>query len=280
MNELFDKEKAAEQQPEQMALDARELALINQYTLREMSAGELFTFKAVACDNEVDRQTEAFNERTLKQMRDLIIGKTVISNHENSAQLQCARIYAARVARDPVKLTSYGEPYAWLEVRCYMPRSPETQAEITAIEAGIRKEMSIRYGVARELCSICGKNFWSTECRHNRGEIYEDGKKCFVIQDDARSVAELSFVAVPAQPAAGVTKGLKESTGFGKQMEEILDAVKSLAAEIREHRDNDAIKSKALPVAGSENASQQAWTACDAQLLREARELVNKTLNG
>lgn len=277
-NTLYEKSKSAGQQTEEFTPDAHDLALINKYTLKQMQSADLFVFKAAACDNEVDRDIEAFNERTLKQLRNLIIGKPVISDHENSAKGQCARIYAAQVKTNDERQTSYGAPYSWLEVKCYMPRTPDTQAEITAIESGIRKEMSIRYRVAREICSVCGSNYWSCDCEHQRGQTYQDGKLCFVIQEDAQDAGELSFVAIPAQPAAGVTKAKKENFGFERQMEDILSAVKALGAQLRQMQppQQTAGDKKAVKTPVSEPIDISPPTA---ELLGEVQALLNETLN-
>ena len=45
-----------------------ELKAINKYTLEPLKAEEVFTFKAVLCDNELDRHFEHF---TLKALQDL-----------------------------------------------------------------------------------------------------------------------------------------------------------------------------------------------------------------
>ena len=60
--------------------------------------------------------------------------------------------------------------------------------------------------VGRAVCSICGADRRKDPCHHRPGEIYE-GKICHVVLEDPTDAYEWSFVAVPAQPQAGVTKG-------------------------------------------------------------------------
>ena len=55
------------------------------------------------------------------------------------------------------------------------------------------------------ICSICGSEYGS--CGHCKGEHY-DGQLCCAILKEPIDAYEFSFVAVPAQPNAGVLKGL------------------------------------------------------------------------
>ena len=75
-------------------VDEAELRAINKHTLSPLTAEEVFTFKAVLCDNEVDRQSERFTVKALEDLKKLFIGKTVIKDHSWSANDQVARIYA------------------------------------------------------------------------------------------------------------------------------------------------------------------------------------------
>ena len=71
--------KAAQLESQEVTED--ELKLINKHTLSPLSADEVFTFKAVLCDNEIDRQSERFTVKALEDMKKLFIGKTVIKDH-------------------------------------------------------------------------------------------------------------------------------------------------------------------------------------------------------
>ena len=90
-----------------------ELKLINRYAIKELTAEEVFTFKIAICDNEVDRDYEVFPKPTLEKLVPLYVGKTIISNHRNLAENQCARIYATEVAEGQGE-TGNGETYAQL----------------------------------------------------------------------------------------------------------------------------------------------------------------------
>ena len=184
---------------EKAELNEEELALINQQTLRPLGADEVFTFRLAACDNQVDRDFERFTEATLEELAQKYVGRPVLRDHNWSAAAQTARVYAASV--EPGE----GDGVRRLVLRCYMPRSEQTAPTIAAIESGFLRECSVGLAVKRALCSICGANQRETLCKHIQGREY-DGQVCHMDLDGAADAYEVSMVAVPAQPAAGVIK--------------------------------------------------------------------------
>ena len=172
-----------------LELTAEELEKINRLTRREFSAEELYCFRVVLCDNEVDRDLEQFDPATLEQLAGLFVGKTGIRDHQPSSQNQQARIYEAAVEQFPGKYNSLGEPYCALVARAYMVRTESNRDR-------------------ESVCSICGANRTLCDCGHHKGETY-DGRLCYTILRDAQDAYEWSFVAVPAQRQAGVIKGMQ-----------------------------------------------------------------------
>ena len=180
---------------EKQLLDANELALINAQAMTPRTADGLFTFRLCACDNQVDRDIERFTERTLDQLAELFVGRPVLRDHNWSANSQVARVYASGVEEQ--------EGVKRLILRAYMPRTNRSANTITDIESGILREASVGVLIRNSLCSICGEEYGS--CAHRRGLEY-DGQRCHVDLDDAEDAYEVSFVAVPSQPDAGVVK--------------------------------------------------------------------------
>lgn len=175
----------------------KDMELINSHALRELKAEEVFTFRIAACDDQVDRDHERFSADCLEGLAKLYVGRTVISDHQWSSSNQVARVYAAEVEKQ--------NGVSRLILSCYMLRSEANQPTISAIEAGILREVSVGVAVKSAVCSICGADKSRAYCEHRPGKAY-DGTLCTVELRDPADAYEVSFVAVPAQREAGVVK--------------------------------------------------------------------------
>ncbi len=194
-----------------------DMALINSFALKKLTPQEVFCFSVTLCDNEIDRDFECFDEDSLKELEKLFVGKTGILNHSMKSEDQNCRTYKTQLIRDANKKTSHGKPYMYLKVWCYTVRSEKNNSLIRDIESGIKKEVSISCASKKRICSICGEN----NCSHIAGKKY-NGEICYKTISDICDAYEWSFVAVPAQRAAGVTKSFKKE----KSMENILKSIK------------------------------------------------------
>jgi len=190
---------------------AHELSLISEHARKELSAEEVYTFPVNLCDNEIDRDKERFTKASLKKLAELFVGKTGIFDHSGRSRDQVMRVYSASVVTDNEKTTSHGEPYAALRAMVYMLRLDKNANLIAEIEAGIKKEVSVACAVGKVTCSICGKPYYSRECEHRVGMAY-DGGVCARLLEEPTDAYEFSFVAVPAQPGAGVTKSCDKNS--------------------------------------------------------------------
>ncbi len=206
----------------------QDLAKINKFTLSPLKAEEVFTFKIVMGDNEIDdRNFEPFNLNALKDLKRLYVGKTVIKDHSRSANNQIARIYDTELQQDDSnKLTGAGEILTKLIAKCYMVKTASNADLIQEIKAGIKKEVSTGCKPKHAFCSICGVDNTKDYCSHWWGKEYDtvNGKKtCYFTLDGAKDAYEVSFVAVPAQLRAGTTKNYccEDKTKEQKQDENI-----------------------------------------------------------
>lgn len=200
-----------------------ELAAINKHTLEPLKAEDVFTFKAVLCDNELDRQFERFSLKTLQDLQKLFLGKTVIKNHRWNMEGQVARIYATELVQSTKTIKAGGELYTQLVAKIYMVKTASNADLIAEIKAGIKKEGSVGCAVSSAVCSICGADNSKTYCPHWPGKAYDkDGgsQVCTFLLDGARDAYEFSLVAVPAQKAAGVSKSYTGKTVSEAEPEE------------------------------------------------------------
>lgn len=188
-----------------------DLELINRQSLKKLSADDIFTFSVILCDNEIDRDFEVFSDEALKSLETLFIGKTGILNHSNRSEDQICRTYKTELLCDSNRKTEYGESYKYLKAWCYTVKSAKNEDLIRDIESGIKKEVSVSCNYSEKACSVCGESI----CEHRAGKFYGN-TLCFKIINGVTDAYEWSFVAVPAQRNAGVTKAAsqKENTHF------------------------------------------------------------------
>ena len=185
---------------------------IRQFTRKEFTADELYIFSLILCNNDIDRDYEKFSVSALYELAKLFVGKTGIRDHSMKAADQTARIFDTWVEKLPNRKTADGEDFYVLRAKAYMVRSEENKSLITEIEAGIKKEVSVSCSMALSTCSVCGKSRKNSGCSHINGRKY-GGKTCFSILSNAADAYEWSFVAVPAQREAGVTKSFNIEKG-------------------------------------------------------------------
>lgn len=176
---------------------AAQLEAINGQAKASMTAEQVYVFSLRLCDDQVDRDMERFDTAALPGLAKLFIGKTGIVDHQWSAGNQVARIFEAEVVQE--------DRVSYIKAWAYIRRGGVNEEVIADIEAGIKKEVSVGCAMGRAVCSICGSEYGT--CGHMKGEHY-DGQLCVAILKEPMDAYEFSFVAVPAQPNAGVLKAL------------------------------------------------------------------------
>lgn len=185
------------------AMSGDDLDLINGQAKTPLEPEQIYTFAVRLCDNQVDRDFERFPRKSLERLAELFVGKSGIFDHSWSAMGQTARLYKTEVVDEPGQSTMAGDTLSWLKGYAYMVRTESNRDLIAEIEGGIKREISVGCSVAEQVCSICGAR--RGHCAHQKGNVY-DGALCYFSLEDPQDAYEWSFVAVPAQPAAGVVK--------------------------------------------------------------------------
>ncbi|MBQ7981825.1 MAG: hypothetical protein IJ305_09510 [Oscillospiraceae bacterium] len=181
---------------------------LNKFTRKELTAEEVYIFPVTLCDNEIDRDNERFSVKALEEMSEKFVGVTGIFDHNPKGENQTARIFLTEVVKAD-RSNSLGETYTYLKGYAYMVRTDSNADLIREIDGGIKKEVSVSCSAEKQTCSICGADRRVKPCRHVKGRRY-DGKRCFFTLENISDAYEWSFVAVPAQPCAGVTKSFDE----------------------------------------------------------------------
>ena len=170
-----------------------DLEIINSFTRKNYTADELYVFEIRAADTRIDRDFERFDRASLEKLAEMYVGTTVIADHNPRADNQCARIFKGRV-----ETAQDGE--SELILTAYTTVSGNAEL-IEKIDSGIVREVSVGCAVGKRVCSVCGKE----RCNHRGGRSYK-GSICYFTLSDVADAYEVSFVAIPAQRAAGVIK--------------------------------------------------------------------------
>jgi len=186
-------------------IDEGVLEKINAFARRNLTADEVHCFSVILCDNEVDRDFERFSVDALKKLAGLYVGKTGIFDHNAKGSNQTARIFDTEIVTVLERKTSTDEPYTYIKAMAYMVKTSANGDLIKEIDGGIKKEVSVSCSVERSVCSICGANSRERACSHKKSKVY-NGVRCHWVLENPTDVYEWSFVAVPAQVNAGVTK--------------------------------------------------------------------------
>lgn len=179
------------------------LEKLNKFTRRELSGDEVYIFTVTLCDNEVDRDNERFSRKSLDEMSEKFIGVTGIFDHDPKEKIKPHGFFIPRWSRRGKRIRQ-GKLRIFKRLRLH----GEDCVKCRPYQRNRRwnkKEVSVSCSAEKQICAICGADRRERACRHIKGRRY-DGKKCVVTLDGISDVYEWSFVAVPAQVCAGVTK--------------------------------------------------------------------------
>ena len=190
-----------------------QLEAINAQAKAKLTQEQVYVFSLRLCDDKPDRDFERFDTEALPGLAKLFIGRTGILDHKWSTDSQVARIFAAEVVKE--------EGVSYIKAWAYIRKGGSADEVIADIEAGIKKEVSVGCTMGRCVCSICGSECGA--CGHRKGEHY-DGQLCCGILKEPMDAYEFSFVAVPAQPDAGVLKGMGRGSRSLKELAESFGA--------------------------------------------------------
>lgn len=216
---------------EKIGITEEVMEKINGYAVGELKSEQVYCFSVLLCDNDVDRDYERFSDEALDRLAVMFRGRTGIFDHDHRSRGQTSRIYDTEVRSYPDRKTMDGRDYRALMGFAYMVRTEDNKSLIAEIEGGIKKEVSVGCSVAKRICSVCGADGAKGGCNHIKGRSY-GGKLCYVELDEPMDAYEWSFVAVPAQRAAGVTKVYGERE-VNAEIEKLRAAQERFCEELR-----------------------------------------------
>lgn len=182
----------------------------------DIKPDDLFVYPVRLCDNCKDRDNERFSDEALNSVCSLSVGVVGIKNHEWEAENAHSRIYKAEIEEiDGIKSVI---GYAYTLV------TDSTMELINNIKSGLLAEVSIGFSA----------------------KSYSDGSDGVRIIDDVTDLYEWSFVAVPAQPKAGVIKSMTEKEVRNMDLEarikELETEVETKSIRVKELEDGIAEK--------------------------------------
>ncbi|MFP5109644.1 hypothetical protein ACSU6B_23240 [Neobacillus sp. C211] len=176
------------------------LQKINRFTLDPFrSLDQLYLFSGICSNNRLDSYMTKMHETSLTNYaNDLRNGVPLLPNHDIT-QSPLGRSYDGTFENEEVD--SY-----WYMVRDLNINGENTNDTIRAIQAGIKKDLSIGFGGDLWYrCSSCNRDMWDYECPHFPGLEDENGIRVFVWVMDA-TLREVSLVYKGATPGAFVNK--------------------------------------------------------------------------
>jgi hypothetical protein len=199
-----------------------ELALIHSTSaLVKHERNELYVFKALAANTEVDRDFEHLTLKGLNELAEVLKRKAWLTDHEWKTSYEKGRILDAWVE---------GEN---LYVKMFILNSPANKQFLDNIFAGIHSGVSIGF-ISRAvdmLCDSCNKNKVAgkppisicdeNRCPHEPGAYDEYGMITTVTIDGAFDGFEISSVPVPSQRPAKITKGFNLDNGSSEIIKEV-----------------------------------------------------------
>lgn len=170
-----------------LSVESSDMDKINQFTRAKLDAGSVYIFSVVLCNNDIDRDFEKFSLSTLKQLKDLFVGRTGIFDHSMKSSNQKARIFDTWIEKSDGKRTTDGEDFYQLKAKAYMLKNDENMTLINEIDAGIKKEVSVSCSVEKSICSVCNHDKRQGMCEHISGKIYDDSL-AYTILEGAKDV--------------------------------------------------------------------------------------------
>jgi len=178
-----------------------ELVKINAVTNVDVSKEDVLVFNLHSADQEVDRSSDQFTSKGLKDMADRSVGKPYLRDHNWSTGSVIGKIFDASVSNKR------------LMQKVFVPISDTNKDVIQGHLLGTLDKVSVGFAMDAKdyVCSSCSKSLYSMECPHYPGAKDKEGNPVVGLIKGVKDYFEISNVVVPCQPAAGIRRADQKS---------------------------------------------------------------------
>ena len=244
-----------------------ELSKINSLSNIDFKKDGVMVFTLVSADQNIDRSYDQFSNKALKDMAEMSPDKPYLRDHSWKTESVVGKIFDAAVSKGR------------LIQKVYVPITSKNADVIQGMLHGTLNKVSVGFAMAPMdyVCSSCSKSLYSMECSHYPGAKDKEGKEVIGLIKGVKDYFEISNVAVPCQPAAGIRRSEQKSIDstkeaiegvieagqeFNKSVEDLVDKIsndKSLGAnpleEINKEPETKATEEVVEPAAPAEEVT-------------------------
>lgn len=204
-----------------------QLAAINGFTRKTVTADEVVCFDTLSCNDIVDRDDDQFKAACIKDFSEMqqpysSVGKSFMLDHAYKTENQVGRIFSVDAKKD--------KGVNWLTNGVYIPNTEKNAGLIEDIDFGISWAVSVGVVLGADSCTVCDAGFssWGWWCQngHDKGAYYDPNSseedawgyplpcdpktkgavKCVRQFSDPKDFYELSQVFLGAQYFAALDK--------------------------------------------------------------------------
>lgn len=188
--------------PKDYAPTDEELIKINELSNIDLSKEQVYVFTLRSAGQDVDRSFDQFTAKALKDMAEMSKDKPFLRDHNWDTGSVIGKIFDASVKDKQ------------LVQKVYVPITEKNADMIEGIMSGIYNKVSVGFGMEpmEYICSSCNKSLYSRDCAHYPGNKDAAGTMVIGQIKGVSDYFEISNVAVPAQPAAGIRRSLSVQT--------------------------------------------------------------------
>ena len=148
-----------------------DLAQINRFTLKPLTADDVAVFGMDLCNDQIDRHHSRFPHEELTRINEMIVGKPLMQLHQTSERQPSGTFFQSHIYKQSGRRAAV-DGAAWsVRPDSYILREGNEEL-IRNIEGGVYRGTSIGFSFERPECSICESDL--RECSHWPGEEYDD----------------------------------------------------------------------------------------------------------